>query len=102
IECSRMYWEKFSDAGMKRVVVTFVLFRASTKAWDAGLLSRSCTYRVTEVDPEEPKIAPNSKMRRMGKIRAKKAPTRERRYCVPNALISARTRFMSRVLLPAF
>jgi hypothetical protein len=50
------------------------------KAWDAGLLSRSWTYRVTVVEPEEPKIAPNRRMRRIGKMSAKNAPTRERKY----------------------
>src|SRR6266516_7393736 len=96
-----MYWEKSADAGMARIAKTFVLFRASVKAWEAGWLARSWTYRVTCEEPEEPKIAPKRRMRRIGKTSAKNVPTRERRYWVPKALMSARIRLMPRAPLPA-
>src|SRR5436309_7047691 len=97
-----MYSEKFADAGIVLAVVTFVLLRASMNAWDASVLSRSCTYRGTGDEPDEPKIAPNRRMRRIGKTRAKNVPTRERRYWVPKAFMSARIRFMPRAPPPAF
>src|SRR6267378_2601798 len=86
---------------MARYAITVVLFRDEMNDRLVGVPSRSCTYSGICGEPEELKIAPNRRIRMIGNARAKKVPTRERRYCLPKAMTSARIRFILLVNDPA-
>src|SRR5207247_1271992 len=102
IECARMYSWKFAVGGIAWYVIKVVLFNAWTNPREASVRSMSWMASETRGDPDELKIAPNSRIRMTGKARAKNAPTRERRYCRPNAVTSARIRFIRRAhILPS-